>query len=126
MSAILLTVALGGVLAGLHAQPAAYVWAGLALLGLAGHEYARRARRTGAHGAGGLRAYSVAFAAVLVAVTVGLWVLAATSGPDHRGAYTGLGILWTVMATAAVLLVVALERRRRARGRDGREHSNPS
>jgi hypothetical protein len=43
-----------------------------------------------------------------------LSVLAIAGGADHRGAYTGLATQWTVMATGAVLLVIALERRRRA------------
>lgn len=111
---LLAVVALGAIAAGLAGQPAAYVWGAVALLGLAGHLYAQRVRRSGQRSGGGLRAYSFAFAAALAAVAVVLWVLAATGGHDHRGAYTGLAILWTVMATGALLLVIALERRRRA------------
>jgi hypothetical protein len=57
------------------------------------------------------------FAAVLVVIAVVFAVLAVT-GSAHRGAFTGLAILWTVMALAAVLLVIGIERRvRRPRQR---------
>ncbi len=119
-SVLLAVVALGAIAAGLAGQPAAYVWAGLALLGLAGHLYAQHVQRAGQGSGGGLRTYSIVFAAVLVVVAVVLWVLAATGGHEHRGAYTGLAILWTFMATGAALLVIALERRRRAPRQDSR------
>lgn len=53
------------------------------------------------------------FAAVLVIIAVGCAVLAVTGSAAHRGAFTGLAVLWTVMALAAVLLVVGIERRSR-------------
>lgn len=117
---VLVVVALGGVAAGVAGQPAAYVWGALALLGLAGHLYAGRLRRNGSANGLGLRVYSISFAAALVAAAVLFSVLAVTGGADHRGAYIGLVILWSVMATAAVLLVIALERRRRALGSKSR------
>ena len=53
------------------------------------------------------------FAAVLVVIAVGFAVLAVTGSAAHRGAFTGLAVLWTVLAIAAALLVVGIERRLR-------------
>jgi len=51
------------------------------------------------------------FAAVLVVIAVGFAVLAVTGSAAHRGAFTGLAVLWAVMALAAVWLVIGIERR---------------
>ncbi len=69
----------------------------------------------------GLRVYAVLFVAGLVAVCVALVVLAATASPARRGTFIGLAVLWSAMATGAVLLAVAVERKVR---RSRRESTN--
>src|SRR6476620_4435003 len=101
ITAVLILVGLGGAAAGLSGRPAGYAWAAFALLGLVGHVVAGRARQRGFAGARGPRTYSMVFAAVL----------AVTGSAAHRGAFTGLAILWAVMALAAVWLVIGIERR---------------
>jgi hypothetical protein len=113
MIVVLVLFSAASAFAGLRGQSGGYVWAGVALLGLATSWYAGRARRGGRGGAPGLRLYSIVFAAALVVVAGVFAVLAITGGPEHQGAFVGLAILWAIMATGTVLLVVALERRLR-------------
>ena len=113
MIVVLALFALGNLAAGLSGHSAGYLSAGMAALGLAGHVYAARGQRRGDSSALGLRLYSMFFAAALALVAVVFTVLAVTSGPEQRGGFTGMAILWTTMATATVMLVVALERRLR-------------
>ena len=120
---VLLVVALGGVIAGFSGQPEGWAAVALALLALGGHAYARHVRRNGTGSVAGLRVYSFGFAAALVVAAIALWVLAVSGGPDHRAAYTGLAILWTLLATGAVLLLWGVERRLFA-SRQGSEEEN--
>lgn len=113
ITVVLILVGLSGATAGLSGRTAGYAWAAAALLGLVGHVVAGRARQRDAAGARGPRIYSMVFAAVLLIIAVVFAVLAVTGSAAHRGAFTGLAILWTVMALAAVLLVVGIERRLR-------------
>lgn len=122
---VLSLVALGGVVAGFSGQPKGWAAVALGLLALGGHAYAQHIRRTGTGSGGGLRVYSFGFAAALVVAAVALWVLAVSGGPDHRGAYTGLAILWTLLASGAVLLLWGVERRLSA-SRQGSEEENPT
>lgn len=122
---VLLLVALGGVVAGFSGQAEGWAAVALALLALGGHACAGHVRRAGTSSGGGLRVYSFGFTAALVVAAVALWVLAVSGGPDHRGASTGLAILWTLLATGAVLLLWAVERRLSA-SRQGSEEENPA
>lgn len=125
VTVVLALVGLGGAAAGLSGRPAGYAWAAGALLGLVGHLVAGRARRNGAASARGPRLYSMVFAAVLVIIAAVFAVLAATGSAAHRGAFTGLAVLWTLMAIAAVLLVVGIERRLRKPGQNQPARGNP-
>ena len=65
------------------------------------------------------------FAAVLVIIAAVFAVLAVTGNAAHRDAFTGLALLWTVMAIAAVLLVVGIERRLRTPRQNQPTGENP-
>ena len=89
------------------------LWGALAAVGLAGEVFARHIERGGGGQTRGLRVYSWLFAAALV-VVVGVWVALAVAGPrEQRGGFVGMAILWSAMATGAVGIVVAAERRLR-------------
>ena len=96
------------------------LWGALAAVGLAGELYARHVERGAGGRTRGLRVYSWLFAAALV-VVVGVCVALAVAGPrEHRGSFIGMAILWSAMATGAVWIVVAAERRLR---RDPAHHA---
>jgi hypothetical protein len=119
-------VVLGGMLvasvvAVAQGESTGWLWGGVALLGIAGTLYARRFTAT----VGALRLYSIVFSISLFCVVVVFAALAVTSGQEHRGAFTGLAILWFVMAGAAGALVLGLERRLRRRPRASPDQPTP-
>ncbi len=66
----------------------------------------------------GLRTCALFFVAGLVAVAVLLIVLAVGASPARRGTFVGLAVVWSAMATGAVLLTVAVERKLRRSRRE--------
>jgi hypothetical protein len=110
------------VVAVVQGESTGWFWGGVALLGIIGDQYARRFGSN----ASALRVYSIVFCLSLFAIAVVFAVLAATSEQERGGAFTGLAILWFVMAGAAGALVIGLERRLRRRSGRSSDRSSPT